>query len=109
VEEVDLRNLSDGSFVEANSCDLVVDKGAMDVFVHANSSEEISATLNGIANVLKPTGVYIMVTNDDPSLRGDLFWENGNGKWDSAKFRSWELVGEGEGWVTNMCVARLKQ
>mmetsp|Transcript_41228 Transcript_41228/g.81092 ORF Transcript_41228/g.81092 Transcript_41228/m.81092 type:complete len:247 (+) Transcript_41228:59-799(+) len=49
--------------------DLVVDKGAIDVFLVSGMKEDASRVLSEVARVLRPGGVYFQITAEPPELR----------------------------------------
>eukprot|EP01097_Dermamoeba_algensis_P004609 TRINITY_DN2989_c0_g1_i2.p1 TRINITY_DN2989_c0_g1~~TRINITY_DN2989_c0_g1_i2.p1 ORF type:complete len:241 (-),score=32.59 TRINITY_DN2989_c0_g1_i2:113-835(-) len=74
----DITNMSqfaDGTY------DVVIDKGTMDaIFCGANWPQNVPAACSEISRVLKPNGVYLSITHNEPKRRLDQF-ENERFNW----------------------------
>jgi len=82
VVQADIRTATLAAFNQTAPFDVIVDKGTLDVFVHAHSDPCFAQTLATLHELLSPTGRYIMATNDEPELRFDMLLKHGGNLFD---------------------------
>ena len=69
----DARDLGGCHFLESESFDLVLDKGAIDCFLAAGAVDCAARVVAEVGRLLVPGGDYVMVTGEAPELRGPSF------------------------------------
>lgn len=109
VLNADVRSMS--AIWPSPQFDVVVDKGVIDVFVHSRSDVSVEHALQNVHRVLRPSGCYVMITNDDADAREAILEKCGRGMFELETMTTSLLVGEGEddGFVTNLITIKKKR